>query len=142
MAQNKQDHKDYIYIRIPKEEYEKIMQNNKRVTKKDLEAWRYDYELKQSTKIKGAKKASRIKKYRAVSKMYKALEDYYNSLLYDEKHITPYKLAKLAKVSYPTAKKFWEQYNLDRWKENFKYKKQEALNDFKLIELVEILIVL
>ncbi len=140
MKQNKQDYKDYIYIRIPKNEYEAIIQGRKKVTKKDIEDWRFDYELKQSTKTKGAKRAAKTKEYRAVRKMFKALESYYNSLLFEGEHITPYKLAKLAGVSYPTAKKFWNKYNLDTWKENFKYKKQEALNDFKLIELAEILI--
>ena len=142
MKQNKQDYKDYIYIRIPKNEYEAIMKGKKRVSVDDIEEWRFNYELKQSTKIKGAKRAAKTKEYRAISKMFKALENYYNSLLFDGEHITPYKLAKLSRVSYPTAKKFWNKYNLDTWKENFKYKKQEALNDFKLIELAEILIAL
>ena len=142
MKKNKQDYKDYIYIRIPKDEYKAIIEEKRKVSADDIETWRFNYEIKQSTKTKGARKAAKTKEYRTVSKIYKALENYYTNLLFDGEHITIYKLAKLAKVSYPTAKKFWYQYNLDKWLENFKHKKQEALKDFKLIELVDILIAL
>jgi len=135
----KQDYKDYIYLRIPKEEYEAIFQGKKKVTKNNIEEWRFNYELKQSKK--NTKRANEIKKYKTAKKIYEALENYYlNLFTSEEENLTIYKLAKLARVSYQTAKKFWQTHNLSSWEQNFKYKKQEALHDFKIIELTKELI--
>ena len=141
MKKKKQDYKDYIYLRIPKEEYKKIIEKKRKITTKEIEEWRFNYELKQSKK--NTKRANEIKKYRTAKKIYEALENYYLNLFTSEKeNLTIYKLAKLAKVSYPTAKKFWQTHNLSYWIQNFKYKKQEALNNFKIIELTKELIAL
>ena len=137
----KQDYKDYIYLRIPKEEYKRIIEEKRKITTKEIEEWRFNYELKQSKK--NTKRANEIKKYRTAKKIYEALENYYlNLFTSEEENLTIYKLAKLAGVSYPTAKKFWQTHNLSSWIQNFKYKKQEALNDFKIIELTKELIAL
>jgi hypothetical protein len=132
----KEDYKDYVYIRIPKSEYNKIIKGEKKVTKNDLEAWRFGYELKQSEKIAYAKRANKIKQARVVQKIFKTLEDYYTGLFTEKtQELTPYKLSKLANVNYRTAKSFWEKHNLGIWIKEFRSKKGEALKEFKIKEL-------
>jgi len=134
----KEDYKDYVYLRIPKDEYKKIIDGQKKITSQKLKEWRYDYELKQSSKTQSAKKAHKIKKARTIQKIYKALENYYLGLFQDEKkELTPYKLSKLAKVNFRTAKKFWEEHKLSEWVEKFKLNPQQYLKEFKIQEIGE-----
>ena len=132
----KEDYKDYVYLRIPKTEYNKIISEDKRVTKEDIEAWRFDYELKQSNKSAYAKRANKIKTARIIQKIYKTLENYYLGLFRDEKkELTAYRLSKLAKINYRTAKKFFEEHNLKEWLPRFETSPQEELKKFKVEEL-------
>lgn len=132
----KEDYKDYVYIRIPKSEYKEIIENKRKITKSDLESWRFNYELKQSEKIAYAKRANKIKQARVVQKIFKTLEQYFTGLFTENtQKLTPYKLSKLANVNYRTAKSFWEKHDLDTWIKEFKEKKSVALREFKIKEL-------
>ncbi|WP_456488870.1 hypothetical protein [Caminibacter pacificus] len=132
----KEDYKEFVYIRIPKAEYDKIMAGEMKVTKHDIKGWRFDYEVKQSEKASYARRANKIKKARIIQKIYKVLEDYYLGLFQDEKkELTAYKLSKLAKVNYRTAKKFFEEHNLQEWLPQFEKEPQKALKEFKIQKL-------
>ena len=134
----KEDYKDYVYVRIPKEEYEAIIQGKRKVNKSDLEEWRFNYEIKQIDKIAYAKRANKIKVAKTIQKLYKALENYYLSLFKeDNKKLTAYQLSKLAKVNYRTAKKFWERHKLDEWGKKIEINPVEELKRFKIEELSE-----
>ena len=136
----KEDYKDYVYVRIPISEYNDIMQDKKKVTKDDLEEWRFNYEIKQMDKVAYAKRANKIKVAKTIQKLYKALENHYLGLFKeDNKKLTPYKLSKLAKVNYRTAKKFWENHKLDEWIKKFDKNSIEELKSFKVEELSEYL---
>jgi len=135
----KEDYKKYVYVRIPIEEYEEIIQGKKKITKGDLEAWRFSYDLKQSEKQAYARRASKIKQKKTILKLLKALENYYTGLFKEEKELNPNQLAKLANVNYKTANKFWKEHNLQEWIPKFEENPQEALKEFKIIELSEIL---
>jgi len=134
----KEDYKDYVYLRIPKDEFEKIIAGKKKITQEDVKSWRFDYELKQSEKRAYAKRANKIKKARTIQKIYKALEYYYLGLFKDEKkELTAYKLSKLAKINYRTAKKFFEEHNLQEWLPQFEKEPQNSLKEFKIQEIGE-----
>ena len=131
----KEDYKDYVYIRIPKSEYKEIIENKRKITKSDLESWRFNYELKQSEKIAYAKRANKIKQARVVQKIFKTLENYFTGLFTETQELTPYRLSKLANVNYRTAKNFYKKHNLNTWIKEFKQKKDVALREFKIKEL-------
>jgi len=135
----KEDYKKYVYVRIPVEEYQEIIQGKKKITKGDLEAWRFSYDLKQSEKKAYARRASKIKQKKTILKLLKALENYYLGLFKEEKELNLSRLAKLAKVNYKTASKFWKEHNLQEWIPRFEKEPIEALKEFKIIELSEIL---
>jgi len=128
-----------VYVRIPVEEYQEIIQGKKKITKGDLEAWRFSYEIKQSDKIAYARRAARIKQKKTILKLLKALEDYYTGLFKEEKELNPSRLAKLAKVNYKTANKFWKEHNLQEWINKFEKNPANALKEFKILKLSEIL---
>jgi len=130
----KEDYKDYVYLRIPKTEYDKIINKEKKVTKEDIEGWRFNYELKQSEKASYARRAHKIKKAKTIQKIYKALENYYTGLFKQEKELTAYKLSKIAKINYRTAKKFFEEHNLNDWLKRFEANPQD-LKKFRVEEL-------
>jgi len=100
-------------------------------------AWRFSYDLKQSEKQAYARRAARIKQKKTILKLLKALENYYTGLFKEEKELNPSRLAKLAKVNYKTASKFWKEHNLQEWKSKFEDKPAKALKEFKIIELSE-----
>ena len=134
----KEDYKDYVYVRIPISEYNEIIEGKREITKNDLDIWRFNYEIKQIDKVAYAKRANRIKVAKTIQKIYKALENYYLSLFKeDNKKLTPYQLAKLAKVNYRTAKKFFEKHKLDEWIDKFEANPVEELKNFKTEELAE-----
>jgi len=136
------DYKDFIYLRIPKEKWQEWKEKELKgktssISFGKLKAYRIDYEWKMKKKKQSANEATRIKKARADMKIYKALERLYSSLLKTDNEITPYKLAKEAGVSYPKAKKFWNEHNLDIWIKSFEEDSIEALKKFKFYELAE-----
>ena len=138
MNKEQEDYKDYVYLRIPKSEYNKIVSGDKRVTKEDIKAWRFDYELKQSNKSAYAKRANQIRTARIIQKIYKILENYYLGLFRnEEKELTAYRLSKLAKINYRTAKRFFEEHNLKEWLQKFEKDPQNSLKEFKVKELSE-----
>jgi len=135
----KEDYKKYVYVRIPVEEYQEIIQGKKKITKGDLEAWRFSYDLKQSEKQAYARRASKIKQKKTIFKLLKALENYYLGLFKEEKKLNPSRLAKLAKVNYKTANKFFKEHKLQEWIPRFEKEPQNTLKEFKIVELSEIL---
>jgi len=137
---SKEDYKKYVYVRIPIEDYEKIIKGEIKPNKSNLEAWRFNYEIKQSDKAVYAKRASKIKHRKTIQKLYKALEQYYAGLFKEEKELNPNKLSKLAKVNYKTASKFWKEHNLNSWIKKFKSNPVEELKNFKILELSDTLI--
>jgi len=137
LTQKKEDYKKYVYVRIPVEEYQEIIQSKKKITKGDLEAWRFSYDLKQNEKKAYARHAARIKQKKTILKLLRALENYYTGLFKEEKKLNPSKLAKLAKVNYKTANKFWKEHNLQEWISKFENNPANALKEFKIIEISE-----
>jgi len=126
----KMGYKDYIYLRIPKEKWEKIIEGEFLPSKEDLKAYRFNYELNQLERRANAKRANKIKRKKTLLKIIEALEYYYGGLFKEEKKLTPYKLSQIAKVDFRTAKKFWERYEFDEWIEEF-IKNPERIKDFK-----------
>jgi len=144
----KEDYKNYIYFKIPKEEFERLkkeaLENEKGRYKKlisfdELMDYYYLYKGKIEGKEKGAKLAHRIKKAKTNMNIYKALENYYTGLFRENTRLTPYRLSKLSKTHYQTAKRFWNEYNLDYWIKEFE-KDNSSLSKFKFQELSESLV--
>jgi len=136
----KQDYKDFVYIRIPKSVYEDIIANNGKLSAIDLKRYRYDYLDKHFNKKLASEKARKAKERKTTLKILKALENYYLSLFREQnKPLSIYTLAKLSKVNYRTAKRFFEKYHLYEWIPKFEDNPQEAIKEFKIIELSEIL---
>ena len=125
-------YKDYVYLRIPKSEYDKIMAGLISIDKSDIKAWRNDYELAQSLKKAYANRANKIRSRRLLDKIYKAVEDYYLGLFKPEKELTVYKLSKLAKIHYQTAVKYWDMLNMQSWIEKIKRDPTSNLPLFKV----------
>jgi hypothetical protein len=146
MKEKKFDYNDYVYLRIPKskwEEWQKRENEGKRVRVdfKSLKSFRIEYKWKNEKKSKSAIRASRTKEARANLKMFNVLNDFYNTLFKNESDLTIYKLAKKAGVSYMTAKRFWQEFNLDTWINEFK-SNNNNLNKFLYTNLAEDLVIL
>jgi len=140
------DYHDYVYLRIPIEDWEEWVKEEKegkdvKVDFKKLKAFRLYYQDKMENKVKSANRASKIKKARANLKIFRVLRDYYSGLFGSDKDITPYRLAKESGVSYPKVKKFWDDYNLDVWIDEFK-SNQKNLEKFLYQNFAEDLVIL
>jgi len=136
----KETYKDFIYIRIPKAVYEDIIENNRKLSANELKVYRYDYLNKHFNKRLASQKARKAKEKKTTLRILKTLENYYLSLFREQnKPLSIYTLAKLSKVNYRTAKRFFEKYNLDEWIPRFENNLQNALKEFKILELSEIL---
>ena len=125
-------YKDYVYLRIPKAEYNKIINGEMKVTKNDIENWRFDYELAQNLKKAYANRANKIRSRKILDKIYKVVEDYYSGLFDPEKDLNAYKLSKLAKINYRTAVKYWNMLNMQSWIEKIKTDPASNLPLFKI----------
>ena len=144
----KETYKDFVYLKIPKDEYEKLLAiGSEKGTKKkvisidDLTRWEIIYRLGIENKEISALEARRRKKAKKDIQIYQTLEKFLTGLFKSElEHINIYKLSKLAKVNYRTAKRFWEDYNLDYWIKEFEKRGSEALKEFKIQELAESLV--
>ena len=144
----KESYKDFVYLKIPKGEYEKLLAlGAEKGTKKkvisidDLTRWEIIYRLGVENKENSALEARRRKKAKKDIQIYQTLEKFLTGLFKSElEHINAYKLSKLAKVNYRTAKRFWEDYNLDYWLKEFEKRGSEALKEFKIQELAESLV--
>jgi hypothetical protein len=141
----KENYKDFVYFKIPVDEFEELLRTAKEKGKKtkaisvdDLLRYKYLYERDIESKQISALNANRIKKAKKDIQIYQALEKHYTGLFRGEfEHINPYKLSKIAKINYRTAKRFWEEYNLDKWIIEFEKSPNEALKRFKIQELAE-----
>ena len=141
----KETYKDFVYLKISKDEYEKLLSlgakkgtKTKLITIDDLTRWEISYRLDIENKQNSAIEAHRRKKAKKDMQIYKILENYYTGLFKRElEHINAYKLSKLAKVNFRTAKRFWEEYNLDYWVKEFEKRGSDALREFKIQELAE-----
>jgi len=119
----KESYKDFIYLKIPKDEWEKIEKTAlekgkhiKQLSYENLLEYKFAYELWIENKQISASEASRRKKSKKDIQIYQTLESFFTGLFKSElEHINPYKLSKLAKVNYKTAKRFWNEYNLNYW---------------------------
>jgi hypothetical protein len=146
MKEKKFDYNDYVYLRIPKSKWEEWQKKEKeskrvRVEFKSLKSFRIEYKWKVENKSKSATRASRIKEARANLKMFNVLSNFYNTLFKNESDLTIYKLAKEAGVSYMTAKRFWQEFNLDIWIDEFKTD-SNSLDKFLYSNLAEDLVIL
>jgi len=136
----KQDYKDFVYIRIPRRVYGDIIKNNRKLSAIDLKLYRYDYLDKHFNKKLASEKARKAKERKTALRILKALENYYLGLFREQnKPLSIYTLSKLSKVNYRTAKRFFERYNLKEWIPRFENNSQNALKEFKIIELSKIL---
>ena len=136
----KESYKDFVYIRIPRSVYEDIIENNGKLSAVDLKLYRYDYLDKHFNKRLASEKARKAKEKKTTLRILKALENYYLGLFREQnKPLSIYTLSKLSKVNYRTAKRFFEKYNLDEWIPRFEKEPTEALKEFKILELSEIL---
>jgi len=141
----KESYKDFVYFKMPKEKFEeflKIARDKGKKTKvlsvDDLLEFKYLYERDIEHKQISASEAHRRKKAKKDIQIYQALENYFTGLFKSEfERINPYRLSKLAKINYRTAKRFWEEYNLDKWLNEFERRGAEALKEFKIQELAE-----
>jgi hypothetical protein len=141
----KESYKDFVYFKMPIEKFEELLKiardkgkHAKVLSVDDLLDFKYLYERDIESKQKSASNANRIKKAKKDIKIFQAIEDYYLGLFNDgQKKLTAYKLSKLAKINYRTAKRFWEEYNLDKWLNEFERRGAEALKEFKIQELAE-----
>ena len=144
----KETYKDFVYLKIPKDEYEKLLAigaekgtKKKIISVEDLTRWEITYRLGIENKEISALEARRRKKAKKDIQIYQALENYLTGLFKSElEHINIYKLSKLAKVNYRTAKRFWKEYNMNHWIKEFKKRGSEALREFKIQELAESLV--
>jgi len=136
----KQDYKNFVYIRIPRRVYEDIIENNGKLSAIDLKLYRYDYLDKHFNKRLASEKARKAKEKKTALRILKTLENYYLSLFREQnKPLSIYTLSKLAKINYRTSKRFFEKYHLDEWIPKFEEDPVNALKEFKIIELSEIL---
>jgi len=141
----KRNYKDFVYFKIPKEEWKEIEKiaiekgrHIKQLSYDDLIRYKFAYDLGIENKQNSASEAHRRKKAKKDMQIYNTLENYYTGLFKSElEHINPYKLSKLAKINYRTAKRFWNDYNLDYWIKKFEKRGSEALKEFKIQELAE-----
>ena len=144
----KESYKDFVYLKIPKEKFEEFLQIARDKGKKtkilsvdDLLEFKYLYERDIEHKQISASEAHRRKKAKKDIQIYTNLENYFTGLFRSEfERINPYKLSKLAKVNYRTAKRFWEEYNLDKWITEFEKDPQNSLKEFKIQELAKSLV--
>jgi len=144
----KESYKDFVYFKMPKEKFEELLQIARDKGKKskvlsidDLLEFKYLYERDIEHKQISASEATRRKKAKKDIQIYQALEKWLTGLFRSEfEYITPYKLSKVAKTNYRTAKRFWEEYNLDKWIIEFEKSPNEALKRFKVEELAESLV--
>jgi len=135
----KKSYKDFIYLKLPKEEFEKHLKEYKKdksykIPFYDVLKGRVEYENEMLDKKDRALEAARIKSAIANIKIYKTLERLVNSLFKRDINISL--LAKEAKVHYNTAKNFWREKDLDKWLEKIE-KKEATLRDFLIEELLE-----
>ena len=145
LVMKKESYKDFVYFKIPKDEFEKILElvkekgrNAKVISIDDLLRYELAYRMGTENKQISASEAHRRKKAKKDIQIYQILENYYTGLFKNElERINAYKLSKLAKVNFRTAKRFWEDYNLDYWIKEFERRGNEALREFKIQELAE-----
>ena len=144
----KENYKDFVYLKISKDEYEKLLSlgaekgtKTKLISIDDLTRWEISYRLDIENKQNSAIEAHRRKKAKKDIQIYQTLENFFTGLFKSElEHINAYKLSKLAKVNFRTAKRFWEDYNLDYWVKEFEKRGSKALKEFKIQELAESLV--
>lgn len=127
------NYKDYVYLKIPKETFEKIIEEKKEVPWYELEFWKREYERNVFKKKLGANIANSVKRKKTLKKIYEALDNYYRGLFKEKEDLTSYKLAKLAGVNYLTAKKYWEK---EGWKYKFLQDPRGSLIEFKATYLI------
>ena len=144
----KESYKDFVYFKMPKDEFQKILElvkekgrNAKVISIDDLLRYELLYRIDIENKQISTSEAHRRKKAKKDIQIYQALEKWLTGLFKSEfERINPYKLSKLAGVNYRTAKRFWEEYNLDKWIIEFEKSPSEALKRFKIEELAESLV--
>ena len=144
----KENYKDFVYLKISKDEYERLLSlgaergtKTKLISIDDLTRWEISYRLDIENKQNSAKEAHRRKKAKKDIQIYKTLKNYYTGLFKNEiERLNAYKLTKIAKVNYRTAKRFWEEYKLNYWVREFEKRGSEALKEFKIQELAESLV--
>ena len=122
------DYKNYTYLRIPKEEFERLVKDYP-----FLNEYKIDYDDKQLSKRVAAKQVAKNRKITSVAKIYKVLKNYYfNNLFKGEKDITITDLSKIAGLAYMTTWRYWKELELDKWIERFKREGKDALFDFEI----------
>lgn len=124
----KENRKNYIYLRIKKDEWEKLIQEEC-IPSILLKKWREEYKIKNINRRSSAEWANKIKQKTVLEKIAKVLDTYVNGLFTeDPKNLTTYKLAKIAGINYLTAKKYWEKEGL---KEKFLKDPAKTLKELK-----------
>jgi len=115
------DYKHYVYLKVPKQRYNEIINNKEEVKAREIQQWRDLYKNKLYNKRAGANTANKVKQRKILEKILRTLNNIkYNLLLNEEdkKDLTPYKLAKLANINYLTAKKYWTEELREEWKKD------------------------
>ena len=148
LKMKKENYKDFVYFKMPVDEFEELLRLARDKGKKikaisidDLLRYKFLYERDIENKQNKAIEAHRIKKAKKDMQIYKTLENYFTGLFKSElERINPYKLSKLAKVNYRTAKRFYEEYNLQEWIPEFEKRGSEALKEFLYKNLAESLV--
>ena len=115
------DYKKFVYLKVPVERYEEIINNKERIDYEEIIDWRRNYEGVIYDKRAGASKANAEKQKRTLNKLIKALKDLNSNIFLkeeDKKNLTSYRLAKIAKVNYLTARKYFNEEIQTLWKKN------------------------
>jgi hypothetical protein len=145
----KETYKDYVYFKMPIKRFNELFEKAKEkgrnkvfISFNELLMWKELYEMDMETKQHSAKEAHKRKKAKVDLKILNFLEQCFTSLFKNSecKDLTPYKLSKLLKIHYKTAKRFWNDYNLNYWIKEFEKRKEEAIKEFKYQVLSESLV--
>ena len=129
----KQDHKNFIFIKIPKQIWEEKINNKEGLTFEELKEYRREYEYKNIEKKYAARKVAANRKKENIKKICRTLKNYYfNNLFYSQEDITRKQLSKLTSISYRRIIDLWKELELDKWIERFKREGKDALFDFEI----------
>jgi len=124
------DYKRFVYLKVPKERYEEIIKNREKVTYNEIEDWMRNYKSVMYDKKAAAYKANIEKQKRTLDAIINTLMRIKMDLFAtDKKNLTAYKLAKLAKVNYLTAKKYFTEEIKKEWERD----PEEAILSLKIM---------
>ena len=119
------DYRNYIYLRIPKDEYKKF--------EEELKPYRIDYKYANSSKAISARGVAKNRKRKNIEKIYKTIKNYYFNNLFTQETLTKADIAKITGLSYKTIYNLGKQLNLDSFLKRLQKGDKDALLDLELL---------